>query len=719
MTRESRVANVTLVYQMKLRPLLSGLRVRSILVLSLAILPTLAAYFGVAGDWRAHEASDSRADALRVARHAAALHDRMMQGAADVLSGLANAPALLQSDQPQSFGEIFAVVRERSGYGDLGVAAPDGTILYSAAGRQDPGGARAVLRRSAELRRLVVGRYELDRRMEGGAATLAQPVADRDGNVRRVLFVVLDLGWLSGLAERERLPEGTTVTVFDGRGTVIAREPNAAAFVGRSIREHPVLSGLLARGAQDTAAGTMADGRPGLFGYAPFGGMAAEAGLHIAVAVPAAAATAHADQILARDLIGFSLALLLALGIAWFGSDLLFVRRLKVLVQTTRRLSGGDLAARTGLPYGAGELDHLARAFDEMAATLQQRQDVIRQQTERLSEQERRFRAMIENSSDGIVLLGSDGAVKYASPSTARILGHHVDDLVGRLSFDFIHPEDRCAAREKLAAVVQAPGIVHNMDLRVQQGDGSWRWIGVVARNLLEEPSVRAIIANYRDITEQRQAQESLRAAHHEMELRVLDRTAQLRETNAVLEAEINDRKRVEETLRKLSSAIEQTADKVLVTDFNGVIEYANPAAEWLTGFSREELVGSTANFLNAGKQDASFFENLRSRILAGGVFRAVFTNKTKDGRVYFEDQTITPVKNAAGEITHFVATGRDITRRRRAEEALRRLNDQLEHEAERIAQVLHDEAGQFLTAAHITLADVARGLAPSERSRL
>jgi signal transduction histidine kinase len=93
--------------------------------------------------------------------------------------------------------------------------------------------------------------------------------------------------------------------------------------------------------------------------------------------------------------------------------------------------------------------------------------------------------------------------------------------------------------------------------------------------------------------------------------------------------------------------------------------------------------------------------------------------NKAKDGRDYYEDRIVTPLRDSEGNISHFVSTGRDITKSKRTEEALRRLNDRLEHEAARIASALHDEAGQFLTSAHITLASVARELPPLAREGL
>ena len=172
-------------------------------------------------------------------------------------------------------------------------------------------------------------------------------------------------------------------------------------------------------------------------------------------------------------------------------------------------------------------------------------------------------------------------------------------------------------------------------------------------------------------------------------------------------------------TLQKLSSALAQTADSVFITNRDGVIEYVNSAFEEMTGYSHDEAIGQTPRLFASGLHDSKFYEGLWATILSGQVFRTVVTNKRKDGRLFNEDQSITPIRNPAGAITHFVSTGRDITERKRIEAALRRLNAALEDESARIASVLHDEAGQFLSSAHITLADVARELGPEQRSRV
>jgi two-component system sensor histidine kinase NreB len=181
----------------------------------------------------------------------------------------------------------------------------------------------------------------------------------------------------------------------------------------------------------------------------------------------------------------------------------------------------------------------------------------------------------------------------------------------------------------------------------------------------------------------------------------------------------IPDRRHDTPKTEALLRAIVQTADSVFITDRAGTIIYVNPAFEALTGFSAAEAIGATPRLLKSGRHDDAFYRNLWNTVLSGHVFRFVVTNKTKAGQLYDEDQTITPIRDESGLISHIVSTGRDITHRKRTEEALRRLNNQIELESARIAGVLHDEAGQFLTAAHITIADIARDSPPSVQARL
>jgi len=130
------------------------------------------------------------------------------------------------------------------------------------------------------------------------------------------------------------------------------------------------------------------------------------------------------------------------------------------------------------------------------------------------------------------------------------------------------------------------------------------------------------------------------------------------------------ERRQAEQSLRKLSLVVEQAADSVYITDPSGHIEYVNPAFERLTGYSRAEALGQTPSLISSGYEDDKNYRQLWETVNAGGVFRGVLINRSKNGQLFHEEKIISPLKNDQGHITHFVSTGRDITERVRADEA-------------------------------------------------
>lgn len=137
---------------------------------------------------------------------------------------------------------------------------------------------------------------------------------------------------------------------------------------------------------------------------------------------------------------------------------------------------------------------------------------------------------------------------------------------------------------------------------------------------------------------------------------------------------DISERQQAEAQMRQLSSALEQTADVVVITDHHGVIQYVNPAYEQITGYSPQEVLGKNASVVKSGEHGKDFYEEMWRTILAGRVFRGVVTNRKKDGSLYYEEKAISPLKDGSGHIISFVSTGKDITQRLQSEERLHHL---------------------------------------------
>lgn len=230
---------------------------------------------------------------------------------------------------------------------------------------------------------------------------------------------------------------------------------------------------------------------------------------------------------------------------------------------------------------------------------------------------------------------------------------------------DCVHREDRAPVGDAVNACIEE-GDEYAIDHRIVWPDGTVRWVSETGDVIRDEngEAVR-MLGVVQDITERKQA---------------------------------------EEELRKLSRAVEQSPSTVVITDTEGKIEYVNPKFTEITGYTAAEAVGENPRILKSGKQSLAFYEELWSRISAGQEWRGEFVNRKKNGELYWELASISPVRNAEGEITHFIKVAEDISERVRAEnqlqeakeaaEAARREEQERRREAERrrrIAESLAD----------------------------
>ncbi|GAB3316098.1 PAS domain S-box protein [Haloplanus salinarum] len=151
--------------------------------------------------------------------------------------------------------------------------------------------------------------------------------------------------------------------------------------------------------------------------------------------------------------------------------------------------------------------------------------------------------------------------------------------------------------------------------------------------------------------------------------------------TNYVgFQEDISERKEHEQDLQLFRKAVENAGHAVFITDREGTIEYVNPMFEARSGYTRSEAVGRTPRILKSGKQDEVFYDRMWETILAGDQWDAHLVNRRKNGELYHVDQTITPIPNDTGKITHFVTIESDVTNQQLREQQLDVLNRVLRH---------------------------------------
>jgi PAS domain S-box-containing protein len=312
--------------------------------------------------------------AVQLARAASMNQRRLVESTRQLLAAMAQVPAVRQGTPETCTQFLSDEFQLHSGsFTGFGLADLQGKVISSAQGGSTPTSVvdRTWFRAVLETREFARSAFEL----EGGTTptmVLAQPVLKRDGKqVGAVLFATMNLRWVSRLAVESELPEGSSLTLVDLQGVVMTRYPEMDRWVGRSILNHPVGQALSARRGVGSAKVLGLDGVMKLYGFAVLRMGGPEPTGYVAVGVPVVQAYLQANRDLQKNigiLLGVALLALLAIHI---GGSLLFVRPLTGLSRVTQQLANGNLQARTGGPYGEGEVEQLRRSFDEMATALE------------------------------------------------------------------------------------------------------------------------------------------------------------------------------------------------------------------------------------------------------------------------------------------------------------------------------------------------------------
>lgn len=253
-----------------------------------------------------------------------------------------------------------------------------------------------------------------------------------------------------------------------------------------------------------------------------------------------------------------------------------------------------------------------------------------------LRESEQRFRQLTENIGEVFWLLDAEQQnMIYLSPAFEEMWERPGDWLRANpeLLLETVHPDDF----HRVQAQLDENGWVGFTDeYRILLPDGQTRWINTRSFPIRDETGKIYRIAG--------------------------------------LSIDVSRSRQLEEEREMMSRALEQSADAVLITDQTGSIVYVNAAFEDITGYSKEEALGKKTSLLKSGLQDETFYRSVWKSITSGFPFTDIFINRRKDGELYFEAKTITPVYSNEGELTHFVSTGKDITNRLKTKERLERL---------------------------------------------
>ena len=273
----------------------------------------------------------------------------------------------------------------------------------------------------------------------------------------------------------------------------------------------------------------------------------------------------------------------------------------------------------------------------------------------RLRASEQRFLTLLDSAPDAMVVTKETGAITMANRKAESLFGYQREEIIGQ-AIELLMPERfRGGHAGKFADYVEsnnASNVLQGRELWGVTRDGREFPLEIDLVSIATEDGV-LVSCVIRDISERKQAEQSLRSAKEAAE-------------DALQKLEVST-----QSQRVLTRAIEQSPVVNIITDVNGRIQYVNPKFEEMTGYSADEVMGKTPRILNAGVQPKDFFAKLWATITSGREWHGEICNRKKNGELYWEYTSISPVRNEKGVITQFIATKEDITYKKAAADLL------------------------------------------------
>jgi PAS domain S-box-containing protein len=490
-----------------------SLRVRLMLVVLIAALPAslLVLRAGLKGRELAKRLAEERA--LGVARLAASQQEHLIEGARQLLTAMAQLPVIRNGTEEKRSALLAWMMKGLPDYANLGMVDMDGSNIASAVPK--PGEINVAdlkyYQRCLATQDFAVGDFQVGKITGRACLNVAYPVRDDAEKMTGMVFAALSLDWLNRVAAGAKLPPNSTVTIYDPEGKVLARQPDSAGWVGKTVPASIERSVIFsARDVTKVMAGI--DGVVRLHAIVPM--LETKAGIpaHVSVGFPIGDVYAEAARELTRNLLLLAVATSVALCLSWLVGSRLISQPIRLLVSAARRIAAGDFGARVELPAGRSAISQLGRAFDEMARFLDEQTAERARAKEELRESEERLRVALAAGGMGTFRTDMNRGVIFLDERLREL--HGIDPSRSEIPFaeaiGKIHPDDRAAMRDAMERTLRL-GESDPVEFRIILPDGSVRWLYGAGRTVgPQQPG--QIIGVHFDITQRKEAEEQFRS---------------------------------------------------------------------------------------------------------------------------------------------------------------------------------------------------------------
>ncbi len=633
-----------------------NLRSRLIASLCIAILPAMV--FGGLNIFSQYKSTREtyQQEAMRLVRMAEFEYFQIIDNTRQFLAFLSNLPAVAEIDAT-SCDTLFQEFKCRFPYLiNVSIANPEGNRISGnlPGANQESITGRLWYKRLLDTREFTVGEYRIGGMSHNPSLEIAYPVNGSDGELKAILIAELDLNWFQELAVSLGLPEGWVLTVRDNGGTILARFPEGLKYVEMSAPDIPIMRTMRER-RNGLATSTGIDGVERIYAFADLHRNQGTGSIFLSMGMPLS---------VQNDLLfwvgGHFLVLLLTFFGMAIGSHLFIMPNVRSLTDATKQLRAGNLGVRTGLPHEEGEFGELAAAFDQMAESLESKEDDQRRSREALLESEHRFRTIFDSVNDAILVLHpSTGLILDVNKRGCELSGYGRQQLRGlraaQLSSGFAPYTEKEALRWLLKAGKEGPQ-VFEWEIRNRMGHLLWAEVNLRAAVIGGE-SVMLLTA--RDVTRRKKAETALRESESRYRAFVAN------SSEGIFRIEL-------EKPVSISLPDEEIIGRIYAS------AYLAECSEEMTriyGFDRvADIVGSRiSEFLP--RSDPQSIEYLRGFIRSG--YRLVeaesYRRKINGEEICLSSSLIGVIEDS--RLVRAWGVQREITRQKQAEEKLRNLN--------------------------------------------
>lgn len=639
-----------------------SIRIRILALVFISLLPVLLLLLYKASEQRKQEINAIKAESLNSVKFISLKIQHEIEESRQMLLYISKFPEVRNFDSIACSNFIFNIKDKL--HSSLLAAKSNGDIFCSSLPDKKSLNVADTswFQRAVKTQRFSVGEYQAESMAPQHVIYVGLPVFDKKRQVRAVLASGIDLNRLNDEHEKLQKPEGMSLFAIDRSGTVIARYPDPERWLGKNMLETDIIKTILNR-EEGTIEGRGLAGIKRIFSFTPVKGT--DKGIFVCLGISSDMAFEKVNRKLFRDIILLSLTGFAASLIAWFGSDFFIMHRMRGLAASTDELANGNLGVRASISSRNDEIDQFATSFNKMAVALERHMTEQKVAEEKLKVSYKQLEDIIEFLPDATLIIDKERNVVAWNLAIEEMTGIEKAAMIGKhysnSAFAFYGEErqflvdlvfqknDALASKYKYIEQKNNKFYAEAWASKLYGGKGAYIWI-VVSPLLDPKGAIIGGIESIRDITERVNSENKLKKMSYQKDL-----------------------------------ILRSSGEGILGLDINGNHTFVNPSAAKMLGYGEEELIGRNSHSIwHHTKTDGSRYPEedcLIYKTFRDGKFHRsrheVFWRK--DGSSFPVSYMSSPIQEE-GKTIGAVVTFRDITERKKAEDAHEKLELQLRH---------------------------------------